>query len=52
MDPRIHIGLGKTLHIDRLEVQWNGGNKETYQNILTDRYITIQEGIGILDVKR
>ncbi len=51
MDPRIHIGLGSISEIDRIEVQWNGGTKETYSNITADQYIHIQEGAGIVNHK-
>jgi hypothetical protein len=47
-DPRIHIGLGKEKQIDQIEINWTNGKKEIYNNIDTDRYITILEGTGIV----
>ncbi len=47
-DPRLHIGLGKENKIDIMEIYWSDGEKETYNNISADRYITILQGKGIL----
>jgi hypothetical protein len=47
-DPRIHFGLGQEKQIDLLEIKWSDGQKETYKNIDSDRYITILEGKGIV----
>ena len=47
-DPRLHIGLGKEKKIDSLEIIWADGTKEVYKNIECDRYITIQQGKGIV----
>lgn len=46
-DPRVHIGLGQNRHIDRIEIFWSNGKKETYYNPPIDRYLTIKEGTGI-----
>jgi hypothetical protein len=47
-DPRMHIGLGKHKIIEMLEIVWNDGTKEVYKNITADRYISIQQGKGII----
>ena len=47
-DPRLHIGLGKNAFVDTLDILWMDGNKETYLNIKANRYITIEEGKGIV----
>jgi hypothetical protein len=47
-DPRLHIGLGSHKEIDQLEIVWAGGKKETFNKINSDRYITIEEGRGII----
>ena len=47
-DPRIHAGLGRFKNIDTLEVHWSDGQKELYINVPADRYITIEQGKGIL----
>ncbi|MBS0001067.1 MAG: CRTAC1 family protein [Cyclobacteriaceae bacterium] len=48
-DPRIHFGLGKTGHIDLLEVLWLDGTHDRIQKVKPDRYITIVQGNGIKD---
>jgi hypothetical protein len=48
-DQRMHIGLGQQKQIDQLEIKWTNGEKETYNNIDADRYITILEGTGIVN---
>jgi len=47
-DPRMLIGLGKNRKIDSLEIKWSDGSTEIFSNILTDRYITIQQEKGII----
>jgi enediyne biosynthesis protein E4 len=46
-DPRIHVGLGQNKKVDKIEIYWTNGKKETYTEILADKYITIHEGKGI-----
>ena len=46
-DPRMHFGLGKQKHIDRLEIRWPNGQTEIYQNIDVDRYVIVVQGVGI-----
>ncbi|HUX94913.1 MAG TPA: CRTAC1 family protein [Bacteroidales bacterium] len=46
-DQRLHIGLGKNNKIDSLEIRWSDGTVDVYNNILSDRYITIIQGKGI-----
>ena len=46
-DSRLHIGLGQNKHIDRIEIFWSDGRKETYNNPPIDRYLTIKEGTAI-----
>lgn len=46
-DPRMHIGLGDSDIIERLEVKWPGGETETFENIAANRYITITKGRGM-----
>jgi len=48
-DPRMHFGLGQQKNIDHLEVRWPDGKKEVYNNIESDRYITIQKGTGLIE---
>jgi len=47
-DSRVHIGLGQHKHIDRIEIFWSDGRKETYNNPPVDCYLTIEQGTGII----
>ena len=41
---RLHFGLGKRDHIDRVEVRWIGGGSDVFENIAVDKLITLTEG--------
>jgi len=47
-DLRLHFGLGNATQVKRLEVQWLGGAKEILEEIPANRFITVQEGKGII----
>ncbi len=47
-DQRLHIGLGQQKLISKLEVKWPNGAQEVFENIKSDRYLTIIEGKGIV----
>jgi len=46
-DPRMHIGLNKVDHVQKMEILWPDGTKEVFENIASDQYITIIQGKGI-----
>jgi tetratricopeptide (TPR) repeat protein len=46
-DPRLHIGLGKNMMAEMIEIAWNDGKKEVLRNVAADRYLTVKEGKGI-----
>jgi hypothetical protein len=46
-DLRVHFGLGKASKIDKLEIRWPDGTKETVDNPAIDQFITVTEGKGI-----
>lgn len=46
-DPRMHVGLGESEVIEKLEVRWPRGEVEIYRNIKADQYINIKQGEGI-----
>ena len=48
MIPRVHFGLGKSTHIDHVEIHWPDQVKESVVIPSVDRYFTIQEGRGIV----
>ena len=45
-DPRVHFGLGDDAAIDSVVVKWPNGNRETWQDIGADRFVTLVEGSG------
>jgi hypothetical protein len=46
-DLRVHFGLGKATKIDKLEILWPDGAKETVDVPAVDQFITVSEGKGI-----
>jgi hypothetical protein len=46
-DLRLHFGLGKALRIDKVEIRWPGGKKQTVALDSIDRVYTIEEGKGV-----
>ncbi len=46
-DPRLHIGLGDSTKIDKLEIHWAGGAVETVNITAVDKVLTVEEGKGI-----
>ena len=47
-DQRLHFGLGSADKIDRVEILWPSGAKETLQGPAVDKIHTIEEGKGIV----
>lgn len=41
---RLQFGLGKTDHVDRIEVDWIGGGRDVLESIAPDRCLTIEQG--------
>ncbi len=41
---RLHFGLGKRDHVDRIEVRWIGGGVDVVENVPVDRLVTVSEG--------
>jgi ASPIC/UnbV protein/VCBS repeat protein len=41
---RVHVGLAAATLMDRVEVRWPSGAKQTFTNLPADRIIRIQEG--------
>jgi len=44
---RVHFGLGAESKIERLEVRWPSGGKETFAAVSADRLNMIEEGKGV-----
>ncbi len=47
-DLRVHFGLGTATAVNKIEVRWAGGQKETYEIKDVDRFVTIEQGKGIV----
>jgi hypothetical protein len=43
---RLHFGLGRRDHVDRVEVRWIGGGVDVLENVPVDRLLTVTEGSG------
>ena len=50
-DLRLHFGLARQDHIDRIEILWPQGKTETFTNLAADHFYRVTEGKG-LTVKR
>jgi hypothetical protein len=42
-DSRIHFGLGKHDRVDRLEIRWPDGTRQTLKDLTVDRQVTIRQ---------
>jgi hypothetical protein len=47
-DPRVHVGIGRSARVERLEVRWPGGRTEVLQSVAANQIVTIREGNGII----
>jgi len=47
-DLRIHFGLGSHAQLDRAEILWPDGSKETLGGLAADRYYLVREGQGVI----
>ena len=50
-DLRIHFGLGSHDRVDKVEVLWPNGKKETLTNLAADKFYVVREGEGVVAVK-
>lgn len=49
----IHFGLGDAKQVDQLVVRWPSGERETFDNVPTDREVMLVEGSGqLIDMPR
>jgi hypothetical protein len=47
-DFRVHFGLGESTTVEKVEIRWPDGAKETYTLPSVDRYFAIEEGKGLV----
>ena len=50
-DLRIHFGLGSHDRLDRAEILWPNGKKETLTNLAADQFYVVREGEGAISSK-
>lgn len=50
-DLRLHFGLGSHDHIDKAEILWPSGLKETLPRLAANRFYTVREGQGVVGTK-
>ena len=50
-DLRLHFGLGSHGTLDRAEILWPNGVKETLTDLAADRFYTVREGQGVVAVQ-
>jgi enediyne biosynthesis protein E4 len=51
-DFRLHFGLGRASQVDRVEVSWPSGVKESFQNLPANHLFVLQETKGILERRK
>jgi hypothetical protein len=47
-DFRVHFGLGESTAVDKVEIRWPDGLRETFNLPGVDRYFAIEEGKGLV----
>jgi hypothetical protein len=47
-DLRVHFGLGPHQTLEKAEVFWPDGKKETLTNLVADRFYAVREGKGVI----
>ena len=48
-DLRAHFGLGRVDRVERLEIRWPSGLKESIENLPANQIVTIREGKGVVN---
>ncbi len=51
-DLRVHFGIGKAKHVDKVEIHWRGGQVEKVNVPSVDRTFTVKQGHGIVHRSR
>jgi hypothetical protein len=41
------FGLGADARVERLEILWPSGDRDVFEDIPADRYLTLVQGVGI-----
>jgi hypothetical protein len=51
-DLRQHFGLAREAKADLIEISWPSGVKDSFSNVTANRFITVQEGNGIVSDRK
>ena len=51
-DLRLHFGLGAHKNIDKVEIFWPSGKRDTLTNVAPDHFYSVLEGEGIVPAER
>jgi hypothetical protein len=51
-DLRLHFGLGQASKVDRIEIRWPSGLKESLANIPVNQLVVVKEGQGIVRTEK
>ena len=51
-DLRLHFGLGSHAKIDRVEISWPDGKKETLRDLVADQFYAVLEGKGVVPTEK
>ena len=44
---RVHFGLGQARRVERIEIQWPSGTRQSFEDVQASRVIAIHERTGI-----
>jgi hypothetical protein len=47
-DLRLHFGLETATRVEKVEILWTGGRRESFENLPVNTILTIREGKGVL----
>src|SRR5262247_3843115 len=45
-DLRLHFGIGDATRVERVEILWPSGRKESFENLKANQIVTLEEGRG------
>ena len=51
-DLRVHFGLAAAVTVDKIEIRWPSGRRETLTHLAADKIYSVLEGQGIVDGSR
>jgi hypothetical protein len=43
-DPRLHVGLGDASEVERVEVRWPSGRRQSWERLPADGFYVLREG--------